>query len=148
MNSASVCSHCLGERKITQEITCNICRPDEEKLKPFNLERAIAGDPVVTREGRKVLEIYYFKKIKHSQPVVCVLEDMEDCRFYTTDGLYSLCGDYVESLNLFMAPVKKKYYMGIEKLPGEYRYRTTSLYSHKGLVPHFLNKIVEIEIEE
>lgn len=28
-------------------------------MKPFNLEEALAGKPVMTREGRKVVRIFY-----------------------------------------------------------------------------------------
>lgn len=30
-------------------------------LKPFNLEEALKGAPVVTRDGRKVTHLHYFK---------------------------------------------------------------------------------------
>jgi hypothetical protein len=32
-------------------------------MKPFDLEKALAGEPVVTREGKKVSEFYQFKTI-------------------------------------------------------------------------------------
>jgi hypothetical protein len=34
-------------------------------MKPFNLKRALAGDPVVTKDGIKVDEIFYPKSIKN-----------------------------------------------------------------------------------
>jgi hypothetical protein len=32
-------------------------------MKPFDLQKALAGEPVVTREGKKVSEFYQFKTI-------------------------------------------------------------------------------------
>ncbi len=67
-------------------------------LKPFNLERALAGDPVVTRDGRPVTQIAKFD-IKHPYPVVITIGG--DISHYTIDGRFfegsESCGD------LFMA---------------------------------------------
>lgn len=46
---------------------------DTSKLKPFNLERALAGDPVVTRDGFSVIEIIKLKS-NITAPVLCVVE--------------------------------------------------------------------------
>ena len=54
-----------GERKMSFDIT---------KCKPFNLERALAGDKVVTRDGREITEIYYFKTLPDAFPVVSVID--------------------------------------------------------------------------
>jgi hypothetical protein len=32
-------------------------------MKPFDLEKALAGQPVVTRDGRKVLELHLYKNV-------------------------------------------------------------------------------------
>ena len=42
-------------------------------MKPFNLEEALAGKPVVTRDGREVTEIHYFKTDKSSYPLGAVI---------------------------------------------------------------------------
>ncbi len=47
---------------------------DITKCKPFNLERALAGDKVVTRDGREITEIYYFKTLPDAFPVVSVID--------------------------------------------------------------------------
>ena len=47
---------------------------DITKCKPFNLERALAGDKVVTRDGREVTEIYYFKTLPDAFPVASVID--------------------------------------------------------------------------
>ena len=44
-------------------------------MKPFNLEQALAGAPVITRDGRKVTELYYLSTAtKVFQPVVAVVD--------------------------------------------------------------------------
>jgi len=42
-------------------------------MKPFNLERAIAGDPVCTQNGQLVDEFHYFDKCANHQRIVCII---------------------------------------------------------------------------
>src|SRR5882757_8341979 len=77
-------------------------------MKPFDLKAALAGDPVVTRDGRKVLGIHQFKNQSHSQNVYFEVVD--------TQGLISVWNVYPDgsdmgkvvprNLDLFMAPKK------------------------------------------
>lgn len=79
--------------------------------KPFNLERALAGDPVITRDDRHVTELHHFSTIR----------ERDDNVVYTTFGEYiyrvDLNGRYLkekESENdLFMAPKTKTYYVNV-----------------------------------
>ncbi len=76
-------------------------------MKPFNLEKALAGEPVVTRDGRKVIEIYCFdfngKNI--ATPVVAYIEQADALECFDKNGKWL---DYRESdEDLFMAPKKK-----------------------------------------
>lgn len=73
-------------------------------MKPFNLEAALKGAKVVTRDGREVSEIYHFKTDSEGYPVVAVVEGTR--RSYTTDGKFAYCSK--EGLDLFMAPIKKE----------------------------------------
>jgi hypothetical protein len=55
-------------------------------MKPFDLEKALAGEPVVTRSGSEVLDIAYFPN-KEGIYKVCAIID-GDTEWYTTDGNY------------------------------------------------------------
>jgi len=81
------------------------------QLKPFNLERALAGDKVITRSGEHVPEIHYFKTTRYSRfPIVAVIEG--HIRTFKINGEYS---DHVNhSFDLFMATKKKKLYIAFK----------------------------------
>lgn len=54
------------------------------KTKPFSLEKALAGHPVVTREGRRVTQIAYFPAAVYG---VYALVDGDPCvGSYSNDG--------------------------------------------------------------
>ncbi len=73
-------------------------------MKPFNLERALAGDPVVTGDGRKVLELHLFKTL-HRFPIVAFVEGDFGLSTYTQDGKSGSSSN--SPYDLFMASVKK-----------------------------------------
>lgn len=87
---------------------------EEPKMKPFDIAKAKAGDPVVTRDGRvaRVIDT----QLKHSRfclvAAVAHKNGDESIFAYTATGrLYS---DTVESVyDLFMAPVKKEGWVNI-----------------------------------
>lgn len=122
------------------------------KLKPFDLERAIAGYPVFTRDGRKVIEIF-FSKLKIKCNILAYIEN-DGGRFtaYNDCGIYD---DGHESDNdLFMAPRAKKLWIAVKKEPFEDGvYPTSWAAESKG---HFFNRDycktkyhhVEIEVED
>jgi hypothetical protein len=78
-------------------------------VRPFNLEEALAGKPVVTRDGRKVTDIFCCKDRNIKYPVIArVVEiDLDDSiQDYTID--YTIDGHYWDdkeesSFDLFMA---------------------------------------------
>ena len=77
---------------------------DITKCKPFDLERALAGDEVVTREGLAVTEIHYFKHVNSVYEVyVAVGGLVYAC---TKEGLYTFPVE--DRFDLFMAPKTKK----------------------------------------
>ncbi len=72
--------------------------------KPFNLERALAGDPVVTREGRKVIRITHFpESMIIDYRLVVLLENQNLPDFYCENGNYRR-DDGETPFDLFMAP--------------------------------------------
>ena len=70
-------------------------------MKPFNLEKALAGEPVVTRDGIPATDFHYFEREK-SVFNVCALVDGIVGRF-TADG-YSHTDNMSD---LFMAPARR-----------------------------------------
>jgi len=70
-------------------------------MKPFNLEKALAGEPVVTRDGIPATDFHYFEREK-SVFNVCALVDGIVGRF-TADG-YSHTDNMSD---LFMAPSRR-----------------------------------------
>ena len=97
-------------------------------MKPFNLEQALSGKPVVTRDGRKVLEIYHFKTAAQPFTVRAVIDDPEKPQIqqYTEDGITSAV--FVSSsLDLFMAPEKREWWVGLSRVGSTtYSYLATS----------------------
>lgn len=103
-------------------------------MKQFDLEKALAGDPVITREGEEALNIFYSKELENNGKELCVIVVLKSgCVLkYRKNG--TLNDDYVEGegLDLFMAQKKQKYYMAIGKEMDGYNYRKTSaLYKSK-----------------
>lgn len=69
---------------------------------PFNLQDALAGDPVITRDGRKVLQIAQFPEAKTFK-LVAFIEGNTAVTLYMADGRYNVV-DINSPLDLFMAP--------------------------------------------
>ena len=82
-------------------------------LKPFNLEKALAGDPVVTRDGKQVTDIAIFNSLNDKRNLFAVI----DGQFYqfTKNGSYIEYEKVEYCLDLFMAPkiVKKSGWINI-----------------------------------
>lgn len=109
-------------------------------MKPFNLERALAGDPVVTRDGRPVTQLTLFA-VNQDEPLVGICEG--------TIKRWYINGDYVPGSNgkspqdLIMAPVKREGWI-IVRSPDENGIRKTSdmypspdiLYAHNPALIH------------
>lgn len=89
-------------------------------MKPFNLEKAKAGAPVVTRDGRPA-RIICFDRIDDRYSIVALITEekqkYEIINSYTLDGK---CNIGENSLfDLFMAPTKVKKYANIYKHNGK-----------------------------
>ena len=70
-------------------------------MEPFNLERALAGEPVVTRDGREVTEIHFFETCTKGYAVIAIIEG--DKFGFTNNGYY-LDNSTEHRLDLFMKP--------------------------------------------
>lgn len=85
----------------------------EKKLIPFDLDRAIAGDPLITRDGRKVIKFHYFACEDLHCPIVAHIENELRLTVYWKNGKYY--SDYKMDCDLFMAPKTKTYWANVYK---------------------------------
>lgn len=75
-------------------------------LIPFNLQDALAGKPVKSRAGRKVVEIYRFEgSSENEQLLMARFDDDTGVRSFEDDGKFYACDDEYPD-DLFMAPVE------------------------------------------
>lgn len=81
-------------------------------MKPFNLADALAGKPVMTREGRKVVRIFYAEEACENSQVICVFETGAVFPYYK-DGTYTNSSSAHE---LVMAPTKKEGWINVYKV--------------------------------
>jgi hypothetical protein len=82
----------------------------ENNLKPFNLQDALAGKPVVTRQGKKVTQLHLFNT-NAEEPLFAIIEDDEDVFCWSTNGKYNPTKQ--TSFDLFMAPEKKSIWVNL-----------------------------------
>lgn len=89
---------------------------DTKKLKPFDLEAAKAGAPVVTRDGRSARIICTDLKNGIYSVIALIPNEYEgeDFETYTINGKYH-CGGFEDCRDLFMAPTKRQGWVNIYK---------------------------------
>lgn len=68
-------------------------------MKPFNLERALAGDKVVTRDGREVSELRFLQSVSPNGYCVVAVIDGDPFLFLQNGKITS-----INHFDLFMAP--------------------------------------------
>ena len=73
----------------------------------FELERALAGAKVVTRNGDKLTDWHYFKNVKDTYPIHAAYNGIIET--FTVDGQYQNGG--LNSMDLKLEVEPKKYYM-------------------------------------
>lgn len=118
-------------------------------LKPFNLERALAGDPIVTRDRRKVIEFYYFKKANQDNLCFAYLIEGEDIpTILRKNGEHRL----EDPRDLFMLTQTKKLWIAVRKKPCMSGYHEIAgAHEDRSTLRHYENDgisiIKEIEIE-
>ena len=91
------------------------------KLKPFDLTAALAGAPVVTRDGRKVLQIAHFPKVSLSERIVAHIDSNYCIQIFYDDGQFIRGKE--SKFDLFMAPVKRTVWVNM------YRHDCGEIYS-------------------
>lgn len=87
-------------------------------MKEFNYERAKAGDPVCTRDGRDARIVCWDIKCKAFQLVVAIADEYaeEFVLVYNKDG--KITGGAGNTLDLFMKPIKKTYWVNVKIYKG------------------------------
>lgn len=71
-------------------------------MEKFNLERALAGEPVITRDGKEVTEIHHFKTYSAEHSVYAVVEGI--LKSFTIEGEYNSYSPSESTNDLFMKP--------------------------------------------
>lgn len=116
-------------------------------MKKFSIERALAGDPVITRNGLKVTHIAHFSSMSNKN-LIWVYAGDDSVNYSYIDG--KLRSDEKDSdYDLFMESVKKKLFIKVAKKAfGEGRYNTTCAYENIDCLPKSNDdyQIIEIEV--
>jgi hypothetical protein len=75
-------------------------------MKPFNLERALAGEPVITRDGRPVKIAGYNEEADDDSKVALWIGGyVYGC---SDSGIYNFIRNRESNFDLFMAPTERK----------------------------------------
>ena len=78
-------------------------------MKPFDLEAAKRGEPLITRDGREAHFIAHTDKVASADKVMAVVSG--DWRAFTEQG--ERCSGAVSTLDLFMAPKKRTVWVNL-----------------------------------
>ena len=86
-------------------------------MKPFNLEAAKAGKPIVTRDGRPVQFIAYVKDASSFDKLIVLVPQRLNVDYPNSILRFPDSGRYNDNIDnkydLFMAPVKTKYWANV-----------------------------------
>lgn len=83
-------------------------------MKEFNLEKALAGESVITRDGKAVTQITKFDNVTITPYSICGVVD-GSLENWDTNGEYNATQDIENSLDLFMAEEKKSIWINVWK---------------------------------
>jgi hypothetical protein len=113
------------------------------QLRPFNLADALAGKPVVTRDGRIVEQLTLLDKAApHKQRLLSVFDNAIHCHYEET-GKYWTTSE--SGADLFMLAQPKTYWFAKNKQFHSNKYKdglafdTTCLYESKEYVEQLIN---------
>lgn len=71
-------------------------------MKPFNLQEALEGKSVITRDGHKITSIHHFKHSESTHPVYAHIEGSSRVEKFNVEGKWSASGTLTHELDLFM----------------------------------------------
>lgn len=80
-------------------------------MKPFDLKAALAGEPVVTRNGCEVSQLIHFQLENNSAPVRFVCKDV--ILACSDKGRYNVYSEVEHFYDLFMAPKKRTVWINL-----------------------------------
>ena len=126
-------------------------------LKPFDVERALAGYPVVSKNGKKVIDIL-LSKIKNIRYPLSVIFEDELTRAFP----YDLNGNSIsikpdrDECKLFMDPKNKKVYLYVFKIKDNDTHQSTIAFTSLERAKSFFEtreltsnwQLVEVELED
>lgn len=116
-------------------------------MKPFNLEAAKAGDPIVTRYGTKAEFIAHIPHARIDSRVVALVGDM--VKSYHESGTYFIDPTEPVSDDLFMAPKKRTVWVNFyDHAFGAAYYNTEDEANNAAMVTRKGGKAYPVEIEE
>ena len=91
-------------------------------MKPFDLEAAKAGAPIVTRDGRPAKFIAHAAEAHLNQRLLVLIDGTVCTRFES--GKYAASPAHVSDNDLFMAPVKRTVWANVYGYGGATWYNT------------------------
>lgn len=80
------------------------------KTKPFNLEEALAGAKVVTRSGKAISQLTFFKDVINSYPLYAVID--ENIEVFDIEGRY-ISDNAEHDKDLFLEVAVNKIYVNV-----------------------------------
>lgn len=81
-----------------------------KQYKPFDLEAAKAGAPIVCRSGHKARFVGHVSEL-YDQKVIVILDGCDYVTYYYDNGRYAL--SHVSGHDLLMAPTKRTVYVNL-----------------------------------
>jgi hypothetical protein len=117
------------------------------KMEQFNLERALAGEPVITRDGREVTQLTKFDTI-FCNPIFGVVDGRVESWF--RDGSYT--EDETTSFDLFMKPKENAVWVNVYKqgdgalVVGAFPFKSEAEAKEKSLGSNYLKTVKITEL--
>ena len=115
-------------------------------MKPFDLEAAKAGAPLVTRDGRPAKFIAHVVEAHPSQRLIVLVDGVVLTKF--ENGKYAGSSAHVSDNDLFMAPAKRTVWANVYGYGGATWYNTEKDADDGALSNRLGNRAWPIEIEE
>lgn len=86
---------------------------DTSKLKKFDLQKALAGDPVVTQDGKRVISLAFLPDIPNMyHRLICAIENNDHACMYSMQGDPSQANP---NGGLFMAPKTREVWVNLHQ---------------------------------
>lgn len=93
-------------------------------FKPFDLEAAKAGEPLVTRDGRKARLLAHVPEFEEEHRVIFAIEGEGHAMSYSESGVY--VHDEASDFDLFMAPKTRTVFVNL------YRFKKDGIWDFYG----------------